>query len=124
MERSALRRWLPALALALVLLVASLVPLAQNGGAVPVLLGVALDKWAHAVGYGAFTVALASGRRAGTRSAVAVLVAVAIAYGAGIETLQGLLASRSTSVADLLANGVGAVVAGAVWHRSRRSNRD
>ncbi|MFC6864144.1 VanZ family protein [Halomicroarcula sp. GCM10025817] len=124
MERSALRRWLPALALALGLLVTSLVPLPQNGGEVPTLLGVALDKWVHAAGYGTFTVALASGRRAGTRGTVAVVVIFAIAYGAGIEALQGLLASRSTSGADVLANGVGAVVAGAGWHWSRRSKRD
>jgi VanZ family protein len=125
MERSATRRWLPAIVFALLLLVTSLVPLPQNGaGTVPALLSVSLDKWAHAAGYGAFTVLLASGRRAQRARSVAALVALAVAYGAGIEGLQALTASRSASGADMLANGVGAVLAGVAWRWSRRSNRD
>ncbi|MBV0900452.1 VanZ family protein [Haloarcula salina] len=119
MERSALRRfrrYLPAAGFALVLLGTSLTPVPEGAGEqVPALLGIALDKWVHALSYGVLTALLAWARRARSLPVVAALAAVAVCYGAGIELLQGLVPSRGLSGADFLANGVGAVLAGALW---------
>ncbi|AUG46444.1 hypothetical protein BVU17_02495 [Haloarcula taiwanensis] len=119
MERSRLcryRRYLPAAGFALVLLATSLLPVPEGASEqVPALLGVALDKWVHALSYGVLTALLAWGRRARSIPLVAALVAVAVCYGAGIELLQRLVPSRGLSGADFLANAVGAVLAGALW---------
>lgn len=115
MSRST-RRYLPSIAFAVLLLVASLVPAPETGGpSLPAPLGIALDKWVHAGSYGALTVLLAWSRGSRDLAAVAVLVAVAVGYGGGIELLQGLVPSRSPSVADAVANTVGAVVGGGLW---------
>ncbi|MFC7018188.1 MULTISPECIES: VanZ family protein [Haloarcula] len=114
MDRSAIRRWIPAAGFALLLLVTSLVPIPANGDtAVPTLLGVGLDKWVHAVSYGVLTGLLARGRQSQDVAGVTAVVLVAIGYGAGVEVLQGFVPSRGTSGADVLANAVGAVLAGA-----------
>lgn len=119
MERSAVRRWVPAAGFALLLLVTSLVPVPGSDSVpVPTLLGVPLDKWVHAVGYGVLTGLLAWGGRTRGVADVAVVVFVAIGYGAGIEVLQGFVPSRGTSVADGVANAVGAVLAGVAVVRS------
>ena len=114
MDRSAIRRWIPAVGFALLLLVTSLVPLPEsNSVSVPTLLGVSLDKWVHAAGYGILTGLLAWGWQTRDAAGVTAVVLVAIGYGAGIELLQGFVPSRGTSGADVLANAVGAVLAGA-----------
>ncbi|GGN92507.1 VanZ family protein [Haloarcula pellucida] len=116
MDSSRFRRYAPAVAFAALLLVTSLVPVPESGTeAVPTLLGVALDKWVHAGSYGALTTLLAWGKRTRTAAVVAALAAVAVGYGAGIEILQGLVATRDTSGADFVANAVGATLAGVAW---------
>lgn len=123
MDRSAIRRWLPAASFAFLLLVTSLVPVPASGDTVvPTLLGVSLDKWVHAAGYGALTGLLARGRRTDGVAGVIAVVLVATGYGAGIELLQGFVPSRGTSGADLVANAVGATLAGIAW--LGRSNLD
>jgi VanZ family protein len=111
----------PALGFALVVLVASLAPIPESAGeSVPALLGVPLDKWAHAVGYGVLTGLLAWGRQTRDLTAVAGLAVLAAGYGAAIELLQGLVATRGFSTVDMLANAAGAAVAAAyVVARSR-----
>jgi len=109
------RRYLPAIAFALLLLGVSLFPAPETGGPTPTLLGVTLDKWVHAGSYGGLTALLARAHQRRELAAVAVLVAVAVGYGGGIELLQGLVPSRSSSLADLIANTVGAVVGGGLW---------
>jgi len=108
-------RQLPAVGFAALLLVVSLLPAPETGGPTPELLGVALDKWVHAGGYGTLTVLLARARDSRTVAAVALVAALALGYGGGIELLQGLVPSRSTSLADMVANAVGVVVGGSVW---------
>ncbi|MBV0924923.1 VanZ family protein [Halomicroarcula limicola] len=121
MARTATRRHLPAIAFATLLLVTSLLPLPSGAsGQVPALLGIQPDKWVHALSYGALTGLLAWGRTARKVTVVAALAGVAIAYGAGIELLQGLVPSRGTSWLDFLANAVGAGLAGAAWLWYRR----
>ncbi|MBX0325377.1 VanZ family protein [Halomicroarcula sp. F13] len=116
MDPSRFRRYAPAVAFAGLLLVTSLVPVPESGAdAVPTLLGVALDKWVHAGSYGVLTTLLAWGRRTRTVAVVAALATLAVGYGAGIEFLQGLVATRDTSGADFLANAVGAGLAGVGW---------
>ncbi|QIO24075.1 VanZ family protein [Haloarcula sp. JP-L23] len=116
MDSSRFRRHLPAIAFAALLLVTSLVPVPGSGAdAVPTLLGVALDKWVHAGSYGTLTVLLAWRQRTRTVTAVALLAALTVGYGAGIEILQGLVATRDTSGADFVANAVGAALASVAW---------
>ncbi|MFC6757453.1 MULTISPECIES: VanZ family protein [Haloarcula] len=110
------RRYLPAIAFAVLLLVVSLVPAPETGGApLPTPFGIALDKWVHAGSYGALTGLLAWARRSREVVVVGALVALAIGYGVGIELLQGLVPSRGTSGADAIANTVGATLAGLAW---------
>ena len=109
------RRYRPAIAFALLLLVVSLLPAPETGGPTPELLGLALDKWVHAGSYAALTGLLLRGHGRREFVAVAALVALAVGYGGGIELLQGLVASRSLSVADMVANTAGAVLSGLAW---------
>ena len=121
MDWSGRRRYLPAVGFSLLLLATSLLPVPEGAGEqVPALLGITLDKWVHAASYGTLAVLLAWGRQAREVSAVAVLVTIAICYGAGVELLQGLVPSRGVSGADLVANAVGAVLAGLAWLAARR----
>jgi len=76
-----------------------------------------LDKWLHALAYaglaGTLASALAPGRSPALTAALAGLLAVG--YGVGIEFVQAPLAERSFSVADMAANGLGAVLAVLGW---------
>lgn len=103
-----------ALAVAGGLFVASVVD-PPGAGPPPELLGVALDRWLHAVGYAALAGALLYARAAADRRALAVAVAVAVAYGGGLEVLQAFLPARAFSPADLLADALGALVAALGW---------
>ncbi|MDS0259428.1 VanZ family protein [Haloarcula sp. S1CR25-12] len=114
MDRSALRE-LPAVGFAALLLVVSLLPAPETGGPTPAPLGIALDKWVHAGSYGVLAFLLSWGRGSRTVAATAVLAALAVGYGVGIELLQTLVPSRSLSVADVLANAVGAVLGALAW---------
>lgn len=107
------RRLWPAVAFAALLLVTSLVPVPDSGGpAVPALLGVALDKWVHAGGYGLLTGLVVWGRDRRDLLAVGAVVVLVVGYGAGIELLQSLVPTRDTSALDAVANTVGAVTVG------------
>ncbi len=105
------RRWLP-LAVALVILVASLVPGGGGGGAIG---PVGVDKLLHVVGYavlaGTSLWALCD-RRLGATLAVVVLVT---GYGGVVELLQGPVPGRAVSLLDLVADGVGAVLGVVGW---------
>ena len=79
------------------------------------------DKSAHWLGYTGFSVtivrALAGGlpRRISVRTAVVAIV-IAVAYGASDEFHQTFVAGRSAELADLAADGLGAVAgAAACW---------
>jgi VanZ family protein len=110
------RRYLPAVAFAILLLAVSLLPAPETGGPpLPAPLGIALDKWVHAGSYGVLTGLLARARRSRDAVVVGALAAFAIGYGVGIELLQGLVPSRGTSGADAVANTVGAALAGLAW---------
>jgi len=82
--------------------------------------GVGADKWLHAVGYGvlAGTIALALRRRP-TAGRLALVVGLTVGYGIAIELVQLPLSYRSASLLDVVADGVGAVVA-AVLYRVRQ----
>ncbi|MDS0283610.1 VanZ family protein [Haloarcula onubensis] len=115
MDRSTRRRYRPAIAFAALVLVVSLLPAPETGGPAPELLGIALDKWVHAGSYAALTGLLAWGHGSRAMAAVALVAALAVGYGVGIEFLQGFVPSRTLSGADALANTVGAVGGGALW---------
>lgn len=109
------RRYRPAIGFALLLLLVSLLPAPAARGPTPQLLGFAPDKWIHAGSYAALTALLLRGHGRRELATIALLVALAVGYGGSIELLQGLVASRSLSVADMVANTAGAVLSGLVW---------
>lgn len=69
------------------------------------------DKFVHASGYATLAVAW---RLALHQPAVRIAAGV-IAFGAGIEVLQGLTPWRSLEWADMLANALGAAIGLAIW---------
>ncbi|MFC7082405.1 VanZ family protein [Halorussus caseinilyticus] len=93
--------------------------------------GIGMDKWLHALAYaglaGTLAVALASDRgrspavardheRAPDHARTAALAALlAVCYGVGLEFVQAPLAGRYFSVADMVADAVGAAVAVVGW---------
>jgi VanZ family protein len=115
MNRQA-RQYLPAILLAVVIFATSLFPVPAGASErLPTLFGVALDKWVHAVSYGALTGLLAWSRQSRAVPVVFGLAALAIGYGACVELLQGLVPSRGTSGADMVANAAGALCVAVVW---------
>ncbi|WP_424017735.1 VanZ family protein [Halorientalis pallida] len=106
-------RAVPAVAYAAVLLVASVVAPPAGGLAPTGPLGfVGVDKWLHAVGYATLTLLVAYALRATTGRRVALAVALAVAYGGGIEVVQSFLPVRSFDLLDVLANTLGALLVG------------
>jgi VanZ family protein len=102
-------------------LVASVVPLPSTGGAGRGLAGLPLDKVGHALEYGllAASVAWAVHREAPDLDRHRWLVALGIVVGvtllgAVLELVQGPLPWRHASVADALANAIGATLGVAV----------
>lgn len=114
-EAGVSRRDAPALAVAALLLVVSLLPLSGPSGAGPTLFWLPVDVWGHLFGYAALALLLARARTVETPMGLAAVVLVAVAYGGCIEVLQGFVASRTTSVVDMLVNGIGASVGAALW---------
>ncbi|WP_302081634.1 VanZ family protein [Salinibaculum rarum] len=108
-------RWGPVVLVASGILVASVVRTAAGEPAMGPL-GVGVDKWLHAVGYGvlAGTIAVALGRRP-TAGALALVVGLTVGYGIVIELVQLPLSYRSASLLDVVADGVGAVVAAVLY---------
>lgn len=105
-------RRLLAVAVAAVILAASLVPDGGGGSAVG---PVGVDKLLHFGGYAVLTlVALAALRAQSARTVLAVVVLVTV-FGGGVELLQGPVPGRSVSTLDLVADAVGAVVGAAAW---------
>ena len=102
------RRWLPALAVAVALLVASAVPPGPAGGAAGPL---PLDKLLHGAGYaalaGTLVVGLATGERSAERVA-ALSFCGAVGYGVAIELVQAGVPYRTASLTDAGANALGA----------------
>jgi len=100
------RRWRPAVAVAVALFVAAVVPAAPGGGGGPV----GVDKLFHAVGYATLAGALAVALERRPRSVAAVGAIVgAVACGIGIELVQAGVPYRAFSPVDVAANGIGAV---------------
>ena len=102
------RRWQVVAVLAIVVLVASLVPTGGRTLAGP-FGAFGADKWLHAIAYAAIAGAVTY---ADGRALVGVLAA--IAYGGLVELLQAGVPYRSASVLDAVANGVGATIGAAV----------
>jgi len=104
-------RWLPAIAVAVVVLAGSVVPVA-GGETTPGPFGiVGADKYTHAFAYlclgGTLTFALASGRE--WLFTVIFAVVVASLYGGGIEVVQAFV-GRDPSIVDWVADTLGALV--------------
>lgn len=89
--------------------------------ALPAPAGLISDKWEHSLSFGLLSTlvlrALAGARLNGVTAGRAVAAAlIAAAYGASDEWHQAFVPSRSSDVADLVADAAGAAAAaGAVW---------
>lgn len=141
-ERPPSRGWLPAVAVAAAVLLASVVPVPGGAPADPG--AVSLTDPFHLLGYAALAavlvgpIAATHRERIGFRSepspsraTMAALVAVfaalaATAFGLGIELVQARIPWRSFAVADAVVNATGALVGASlavVW-RTRTGDRD
>ena len=76
---------------------------------------VGADKWSHALAYAALTAALAYASIEGGRGRLVLPVLAAIAFGIAIELLQWPIPYRTASVADALADAVGAGLLALGW---------
>ncbi|WP_435184968.1 VanZ family protein [Halobellus sp. EA9] len=86
-------------------------------------LAIGLDTWLHLGAYSvlAWLLAAAFDASGPRRGAARLAVVVAFAVGVGIEFVQAPLAARTASVADAVANAVGAVIgvaARTAWERA------
>ena len=118
------RRYRGSIAIAFVLLVATLIPTGGVVGPEPPLGSQAfvfgLDTWLHLIGFGALSASIVLAGRRPTWRLVAVAIVLTTAFGALIELLQWPLPWRMGSVADVVANAVGAAVGGCVAFVGRR----
>ena len=101
---------------AIAILVASVI---QPSGADLAALGpfglVGMDKWLHAGAYAGLGFGVAAALRAQKKTVLFAAIAIATAYGVGVELFQVMAPDRMFSVADMLANALGAVVGGLLW---------
>ncbi|WP_435119013.1 VanZ family protein [Halolamina sp. C58] len=105
------RCWLP-IAVAAVVLVASLVPGGGGGGTIG---PVGVDKLLHVVGYAALAAASLFALRTRTLPAILAVAVAVTAFGGGVELLQGFVPGRAVSVLDLVADAIGAALGVAAW---------
>jgi VanZ family protein len=85
------------------------------------------DKVIHAITWGVLTALLALGglaRRWRRGLAIGAAIAVAVAYGIVIEWAQGFVPGRFPSLADVVADAIGAVAAGAATLYGSRRHGD
>lgn len=113
-------RWALFGVVALAIFVGSVSPVAPGMAAFGPFGIVHRDKWVHATGYavlaGTLAIALSAGRsRRSTGRLLVVAFVVAVAYGVGIEFVQGVLPARDESAVDAVADAVGALVGLAAW---------
>ncbi|AEN05911.1 VanZ family protein [Halolamina sp.] len=106
-------RWWPVVLVAAVVLAFSVVPL--GGTASGAVSGVGLDKLLHVIDYAALAFALGYAIRARRARVLLAVFAAAVAFGGAVELLQGPLPTRATSLADAVANAVGAALGTAGW---------
>ena len=105
------RGWLP-VAVALIVLAASLVPGGGGGGTIG---PVRVDKLLHVVGYAVLAGTSLYALRAPTRRTALVVFVLVTAFGGVVELLQAPVPGRAMSLLDLVADGVGAALGIAGW---------
>ena len=108
-------RYALAVLVAGVVLVASVVETAGGARTLGPFGLVGADKWTHALAYAALTAALAYASVEDWRGRLALSVGVAIAFGIGIELVQWPIPYRTASVADALADAIGACLLALCW---------
>lgn len=117
MDRRQAARYAPALGFAAYVLFASVVDPASTGagGLSGTLLGVGLDKWLHLGTYATLGFLVAFARDAAAVRALAVVVLVVAAYGAGIEVVQAFVPARAFDPVDGAVNALGGAVGAGAW---------
>ncbi|GAA0453010.1 VanZ family protein [Halococcus dombrowskii] len=81
---------------------------------------VGMDKWTHALAYAGVTATLAYASIENGHARLALAVGLAIAFGIGIEIVQWPIVYRTASVADALADAVGACLLALGWRTFSR----
>jgi VanZ family protein len=76
---------------------------------------VGADKWSHALAYAGLTAALTYASIKGGRGRLALAVGVAVVFGIAIELVQWPIPYRTASVADALADALGACLLVLGW---------
>jgi VanZ family protein len=84
---------------------------------------VGLDKWLHALAYGALAAVLAVALARDALAALVLVVCLAIGYGIGIELVQATVPERSASALDAAADACGALASVAGWRALARRAR-
>jgi VanZ family protein len=102
-----------------VVLVASVVETSGTPSAGPFGI-VGMDKWTHALAYAGVTATLAYASIENDRARLVLAIGLAVAFGIGIELVQWPIASRTASVADALADAVGACLLALGWRTFSR----
>jgi len=107
-------------AVALVVLVASLVPGGGGGGT----LGpIGVDKLLHVAGYAVLAGTTLVALRERTLGVVLAVIVLVTGYGGVVELLQAPVPGRSVSLLDLVADAVGAVLGAVCWWLARAIDR-
>ena len=102
-----------------IVLVASVVETSATPSTGPfALLG--MDKWTHALAYAGVTATLAYASIENGRARLALAVGLAVAFGIGIEIVQWPIVYRTASVADVLADAIGACLLALGWRSLAR----
>jgi hypothetical protein len=78
------------------------------------------DKWSHALAYAGLTAALTYASIEGGRGRLALAVGVAVVFGIAIELVQWPIPYRTASVADALADALGACLLALGWRSLAR----
>ncbi|WP_256684675.1 VanZ family protein [Halococcus qingdaonensis] len=102
-----------------VVLVASVVEASGTPSVGPLGL-VGMDKWSHALAYAGVTATLAYASIENGHARLALAVGLAVAFGIGIEIVQWPIAYRTASVADALADAIGACLLALGWRSLAR----
>jgi len=86
-----------------------------GAGAARTLLGVGVTTYLHVLAYAALAAAVGYARLAADPRSLLAAAALAVAFGSGVELVQGRLPYRTASAADVAVNAVGASAGALLW---------
>ncbi|ERG96259.1 VanZ family protein [Haloquadratum walsbyi] len=106
------KQWIAPLCCAVIILIASIIPLRGGGHAVGIdtMFEIRMDVVLHIIGYAVLAWTIVNTQRFTPKNGrdMFIVIIFVIAYGIGIEGLQIMIPARQLSFTDILANTVGA----------------